>query len=145
METYDSKIEQHYHQQHSHLERQQDFLPAVFIDSNGVVFNAKADFYDPITDTYIEVKNYQLNNYKTKRDCSNREQLLKQRRGGYLTKLEQLKTGWNHSLIKQQIVQQTLALLGIKYLVVFYRLSDPLTKQAINKMNNIGLNYTIAE
>lgn len=145
METYDSKIEQHYHQQHSHLERQTSYLPTSFIDSDGTSFKAKADYYDPIIDTYIEVKNHQLNNYKTKQACLDRQQVLRQRRGGYLTKLEQLQTGWNHSLYKQLIVQQALALLGVKYLVVFYRLSDPLTKQAINKMNDLGLNHIIAE
>lgn len=138
---YDSSIEQQYHEQHLHLERQLGYLPITFTDANGVAFKAKADFYDHITDTYIEVKNRQLNNYKTKQDSLNRQQVLRQRRG-YLTQLEQLQTGWNHSLYKQLIVQQTLALLGIKYLVVFYK-PTKLTKQSINKMSALGLNYTI--
>lgn len=144
METiYDSTIEQQYHQQHQHLERQLSYLPTEFIDTNGVMFKAKADFYCSITDTFIEVKNHQLNNYKTKQDSLNRQSVLRQRRGGYLTKLEQLDAGWNHSLYKQLIVQQTLELLNIKYLVVFYK--TKLSKQAINKMDHLGLNYTIAE
>ena len=145
METitnYDSLIEQQYHHQNPHLERQLGYLPTEFTDANGIVFKAKADFYDTITDTYLEVKNHQLNSYKTKQSCLNRQSVLHQRRGGYLTKLEQLQTGWNHSLYKQLIVQQTLALLGINYLVVFYK-PTKLTKQAINKMNDLGLNYTI--
>lgn len=145
METiYDSSIESIYHQQYPHLQRQLGYLPTEFTDANGTVFTAKADFYDTITDTYIEVKNRQLNNYKTKQDSLNRQQVLRQRRGGYLTKLEQLESGWNHSLYKQLLVQQTLAKLGINYLVVFYK-PTKLTKQAINKMNNLGLNYTIVE
>ena len=140
---YDSAIEQQYHQQHQHLERQLDYLPTTFTDDNGVIFKSKADFYCSITDTYVEVKNRQLNNYKTKQACLNRQSVLRQRRGGYLTQLEQLESGWNHSLYKQLIVQKALALLGIKYLVVFYNLSDPLSKQALNKMDNLGLNYTI--
>ena len=139
---YDSAIEKHYHQQYPHLERQLDYLPITFTDTNGTVFKAKADFYCSITNTYIEVKNRQLNNYKSKQACLNRQQALRQRRGGYLTQLEQLQSGWNHSLYKQLIVQQSLAMLGIKYLVVFYK-PTKLSKQAINKMNHLGLNYTI--
>ena len=138
---YDSAIEQQYHQQHQRLERQLDYLPITFTDTNGTVFKAKADFYCSITNTVIEVKNRQLNNYKTKQDSLNRQQALRQRRG-YLTQLEQLQSGWNHSIYKHLIVQQTLAMLGIKYLVVFYK-PTKLSKQAINKMNALGLNYTI--
>ena len=142
METYDSAIEKHYHQQHQHLQRQLDYLPTTFTDANGIVFKAKADFYDTISNTYIEVKNRQLNNYKTKQDSLNRQQALRQRRGGHLTQLEQLECCWNHSLYKHLIVQQTLAPLGINYLVVFYK-PTKLSKQAINKMDNLGLNYAI--
>ena len=138
---YDSVIEQQYHQQHQHLERQLDYLPTTFIDDNGIVFKAKADFYCSITNTYIEVKNRQLNNYKSKQACLNRQQALRQRRG-YLTQLEQLQSGWNHSIYKHLIVQQTLAILGIKYLIVFYK-PTKLTKQSINKMDCLGLSYTI--
>ena len=139
---YDSKIESIYHQQHPHLERQLDYLPITFTDANGVTFKAKADFYCSITNTVIEVKNRQLNNYTTKQACLNRQSVLRQRRGGYLTQLEQLECCWNHSLYKQLIVQQSLAMLGIKYLVVFYK-PTKLTKQSINKMDNLGLNYAI--
>ena len=138
---YDSVIEQQYHQQHPHLQRQLDYLPTTFTDANGIVFKAKADFYDTITNTVIEVKNRQLNNYKTKQDSLNRQQALRQRRG-YLTRLEQLQSCWNHSLYKHLIIQQALALLGINYLIVFYR-PTKLSKQSINKMNALGLNYTI--
>ena len=143
METiYDSIVEKQYHQQHQHLERQLDYLPTTFVDDNGIVFKAKADYYDTISNTYIEVKNCQLNNYRTKQDSLNRQQALRQRRGGYLTQLEQLQSGWNHSLYKHLIVQQTLAVLGINYLIVFYK-PTKLSKQSINKMDNLGLNYTI--
>ena len=139
--SYDSLIEKQYHQQHPHLQRQLDYLPTTFTDANGIVFKAKADFYDTITNTVIEVKNRQLNNYKTKQDSLNRQQALRQRRG-YLTRLEQLQSCWNHSLYKHLIIQQALALLGINYLIVFYR-PTKLSKQSINKMNALGLNYTI--
>ena len=138
---YDSSIEQQYHQHHPHLQRQLDYLPTVFTDDNGIVFKAKADFYCSITNTVIEVKNSQLNNYRTKQDSLNRQQALRQRRG-YLTQLEQLQSGWHHSIYKHLIVQQTLAMLGIKYLVVFYK-PTKLSKQSINKMDNLGLKYTI--
>ena len=138
---YDSVIEQQYHQQHPHLQRQLDYLPTTFTDDNGIVFKAKADYYDTISNTYIEVKNRQLNNYKSKQACLNRQSVLRQRRG-YLTQLEQLESGWNHSLYKQLIVQQTLAVLGINYLIVFYK-PTKLSKQALNKMSNLGLNYII--
>ena len=139
--SYDSLIEKQYHQQHPHLQRQLDYLPTTFVDDNGIVFKAKADYYDTISNTYIEVKNRQLNNYKSKQACLNRQQALRQRRG-YLTQLEQLQSGWNHSIYKQLIVQQTLSLLGIDYLIVFYK-PTKLSKQALNKMNALGLNYTI--
>ena len=140
---YDSIVEQQYHQQHQHLQRQLDYLPTTFTDANGIVFRAKADFYDTISNTYIEVKNRQLNNYRTKQDSLNRQSVLHQRRG-YLTQLEQLESGWNHSLYKHLIVQQALALLGINYLVVFYK-PTKLSKQALNKMNALSLNYIIVE
>ena len=140
--VYDSKIESIYHQQHPHLQRLLDYLPTTFVDANGIVFKAKADFYDPVSNTYLEVKNRQLNNLNTKQACLSRQQVLRQRRGGYLTNIEQLESGWNHSIYKHLIVQQTLAVLGITYLVVFYR-PTKLTKQSINKMDCLGLNYTI--
>ena len=139
--SYDSLVEKLYHQQHPHLQRQLDYLPTVFTDDNGIAFKAKADFYCSITNTVIEVKNRQLNNYRTKQACLDRKQVLRQRRG-YLTRLEQLQSCWNHSLYKHLIVQQTLAPLGINYLVVFYK-PTKLSKQAINKMDNLGLNYAI--
>ena len=142
MTSYDSLVEKLYHQHHPHLQRQLDYLPTVFTDANGITFKAKADYYDTISNTYIEVKNRQLNNYKTKQACLNRQSVLRQRRGGYLTQLEQLESGWNHSIYKHLIIQQALALLGIKYLVVFYR-PTKLSKQSINKMNALGLNYII--
>ena len=138
---YDSKIESIYHQHHPQLQRLLDYLPTTFVDGNGVVFKAKADFYDQTTDTYIEVKNRQLNNLKTKQACLSRQQVLRQHRG-YLTQLDQLDAGWNHSIYKHLIVQQTLAMLGINYLIVFYK-PTKLSKQAINKMNALGLNYII--
>ena len=140
--SYDSLVEKLYHQQHPHLQRQLDYLPTTFTDANGIVFKAKADFYCSITNTYIEVKNRQLNNYKSKQACLDRQQALRQRRKGHLTQLEQLQSGWNHSLYKQLIVQQSLAVLGINYLIVFYK-PTKLTKQSINKMDCLGLNYTI--
>ena len=139
--SYDSLIEKQYHQHNPHLQRQLDYLPTVFTDDNGIAFKAKADYYDTISNTYIEVKNRQLNNYKSKQACLNRQSVLRQRRG-YLRQLEQLESGWNHSLYKQLIVQQTLAVLGINYLIVFYK-PTKLTKQALNKMSNLGLNYII--
>ena len=139
--SYDSLVEKLYHQQHPHLQRQLDYLPTTFTDDNGIVFRAKADFYCSITNTVIEVKNRQLNNYRTKQDSLNRQQALRQRRG-YLTQLEQLQSGWNHSIYKHLIVQQSLAVLGINYLIVFYK-PTKLTKQALNKMSNLGLNYAI--
>ena len=139
--VYDSKIESIYHQQHPHLQRLLDYLPTTFVDANGIVFKAKADFYDPVSNTYLEVKNRQLNNLKTKQACLNRQAVLRQHRG-YLTQLDQLDAGWNHSLYKHLIIQQALAILGIKYLIVFYK-PTKLTKQSINKMESLGLNYAI--
>ena len=142
METiYDSIVEKQYHQQHQHLERQLDYLPITFTDTNGIVFKAKADFYDTISNTYIEVKNHQLNNHKNKQSSKDRLIQLEQYKG-YLTNKDKLLNDWNHSLYKHLVVQQTLAPLGINYLIVFYK-PTKLSKQAINKMNALGLNYTI--
>ena len=141
METYDSKIESIYHQQQPHLERQLGFLPTDFTDTNGVIFKAKADFWCPITDTYLELKNHQLNNHKNKQSSKDRLIQLEQYKG-YLTNKDKLLNDWNHSLYKHLVVQQTLAPLGINYLIVFYK-PTKLSKQAINKMNALGLNYTI--
>ncbi len=63
---------------------------------------------------------------------------------GYDCLKYQLDYGWNHSLHKQAKVQSSLKSLGIEMMVLFKK-GTKLTTQAINKMNDNGLNWVLEE
>ena len=134
---YDSNIEENYHAKHPYLVRCNDYLPMPFMGNDGMVFFAKADFYHPTEDYYIELKSHALNVVKTKADSDRRLAAVPVKPTTY----HYLAHGWNHSLYKQQIVQSTLADNGIKLLLVF---TKPLSTKKINQLNKHGLEYVIA-
>jgi hypothetical protein len=136
---YDSNIESEYHSKHPHLIRCTEHLPIPFKGNDGLMFFAKADFYHPTEDYYIELKSHPLNVVKTKSDSERR--LASIPKHVKITNYHYLAHGFNHSLYKQKIVQSTLADNGIKLLLVF---TKPLPTRKINELNKHGLEYVIA-
>lgn len=134
---YDSNIEETYHAKHPYLERCTDYLPMPFKGNDGLMFFAKADFYHPTEDYYIELKSHPLNVVKTKADSDRRLAAVPVKPTTY----HYLAHGFNHSIYKQKIVQSTLADNGIKLLLVF---TKPLSTRKINQLNKHGLEYVIA-
>jgi hypothetical protein len=103
------------------------------------MFFAKADFYHPTEDYYIELKDHPLNVVKTKADSERR--LASIPKHVKITNYHYLAHGFNHSLYKQKIVQSTLADNGIKLLLVF---TKPIPPRKVNELNKHGLEYVIA-
>lgn len=137
---YDSVAEYYFHQRHPDLTLCTNvFYLSDFTDEDGATFKAKPDFYDQQTDTFIEFKDYKLNNERTKSTSSDRQYKITSYKG-YLSQLDLLDTGWNHSVFKQSIVQKALAVKGMKMIVVF---SDDtkLPPQRKTKMRDLGLNW----
>jgi len=98
--------------------RRDDILPVLFTDDNGKEFRARADFYHPQTDTYLEYKDGRLNSIKSLSSSQNRlETQIKWRRVTSPTRKDQLDFGWNHSLYKQLLVQEGLGFLN--FAVIF--------------------------
>ena len=135
---YDSNIEENYHAKHPHLIRCTEHLPMPFMGNDGMVFFAKADFYHPTEDYYIELKDHPLNVVKTKADSDRR--LASIPKHVKITNYHYLAHGFNHSLYKQKIVQSTLADNGIKLLLVF---TKPIPPRKVTEMNKLGLEYVI--
>ena len=135
---YDSTVESEYHSKHPYLVRCTDNLPMPFKGNDGMLFFAKADFYHPTEDYYIELKDHPLNVVKTKSDSERRMASIPKH--VKITNYHYLAHGWNHSLHKQKIVQSTLADNGIKLLLVF---TKPIPPRKVTEMNKHGLNYTI--
>ena len=135
---YDSTVESEYHSKHPYLIRCTDYLPMPFKGNDGMLFFAKADFYHPTEDYYIELKSHPLNIVKTKSDSDRRMAAIPKH--VKITNYHYLAHGWNHSLHKQKIVQSTLADNGIKLLLVF---TKPLPTRKINELNKHGLEYVI--
>lgn len=138
MTDYDSNIEENYHAKHPHLIRCTELLPMPFKGNDGMLFFAKADFYHPTEDYYIELKSHPLNVVKTKADSDRRLAAIPKH--VKITNYHYLAHGFNHSLYKQKIVQSTLADNGIKLLLVF---TKPLPTKKINQLNKHGLEYVI--
>lgn len=139
MTDYDSTVESEYHSKHPHLVRCTDYLPIPFKGNDGMVFFAKADFFNPIDNYFIELKCHALNVVKTKADSERRMASIPKH--VKITNYHYLAHGFNHSLYKQKIVQSTLADNGIKLLLVF---TKPLSTKKINQLNKHDLEYVIA-
>lgn len=138
--AYDSIEEQNFHIRNPHLRQLNDqHFNNWFTDTDGVAFKAMPDFFDDSTKTYIEFKCHQLNTKQTKSDSESRLQKIQDFKG-YLPNNDLLNNGWNHSMYKQAIVQQTLALNGEKMIVVF-KDNTKLTTRNKNLMTKIGLEW----
>ncbi|EMF7387761.1 hypothetical protein ACEV85_02780 [Vibrio parahaemolyticus] len=142
--NYDSKEEEQFHQRHPELilcsGKPYNFT---FYDNEGTPFRAYPDFYSEKLGCYIEFKCHQLNNKLDKRsaEAAHQKQINYM---GYDCLKYQLDYGWNHSLHKQAKVQSSLKSLGIEMMVLFKK-GTKLTTQAINKMNDNGLNWVLEE
>lgn len=137
---YDSLAEEAFHLKHPNLISLHADYPAVFKDDTGFLFNARSDFYDRSTKTYIEFKSHQLNTKATHAIAW--EKWLAQQ--PYLTSsnktLKMCENQWCHSMVKQSIVQRTLAKQDIKMIIVF-KDGTRITTNNSNRMKLLNLNW----
>ena len=119
------------------------FYPSSFTDSNNKIFDACPDFQLP-SGIFIEFKDAQLNYILTKDEAKRKAE----ERARYACTANRndchgyLKTGWNHSLYKQAIVQKDLREQG-KRMVVVFSVKTELTTQFINRARKAELDYCI--
>lgn len=138
---YQSEAEQLFHAQHPHLTLINDSLfDATITDSEGVRTRFKLDFYCKETNTYYEIKSRYLNSIETKNESDKKIKAVESYKG-YLPLIDKLRYQWTHSCYKQALVQDAVMSKGFKFVVVFFKCK--LTKTATNKMDAMGLNYTI--
>ena len=138
---YQSEAERLFHTQNPHLTLINDaFFDATITDSEGVKTRFKLDFYCKETNTYYEIKSRYLNSVETKNESDKKIRAVESYKG-YLPLSDILRYQWCHSRFKQALVQDVVTSKGYKFVVVFVKCK--LTKTATNKMDAMGLNYTI--
>jgi len=138
---YQSDAERLFHTQNPHLTLINDSIfDATITDAEGVKTRFKLDFYCKETNTFYEIKNRYLNSIETKNECDKKLQAVHSFKG-YLKQIDKLRYQWCHSRFKQALVQDVVTSKGYKFIVVFYKCK--LSKDAIKKMDELGLNYTI--
>jgi len=138
---YQSEAERLFHADHPHLTLINDSLfDATITDAEGVKTRFKLDFYCKETNTYYEIKSRYLNSMKTKNESDKKIQAVHSFKG-YLKQIDKLRYQWCHSRFKQALVQDVVTSKGYKFVVVFFKCK--LSKAATNKMDLMGLNYTI--
>lgn len=138
---YQSEAEQLFHAQHPHLTLINDSIfDATITDAEGVKTRFKLDFYCKETNTYYEIKSRYLNSMKTKNESDRKLQAVHSFKG-YLKLIDKLRYQWCHSRFKQALVQDAVTSKGFKFIVVFFKCK--LSKAATNKLDELGLNYTI--
>jgi hypothetical protein len=138
---YQSDAERMFHAQNPHLTLCNDSLfDATITDSEGIKTKFKLDFFCKETNTYYEIKNRYLNSIETKNESDKKIQAVKSYKG-YLPLSDKLRYQWCHSRFKQALVQDVVTSKGYKFVVVFFKCK--LSKAATNKMDSMGLNYTI--
>jgi len=138
---YQSEAERLFHTQNPHLTLINDeFFNASITDAEGVKTRFKLDFYCKETNTFYEIKSRYLNSVETKNESDKKIQAVHSFKG-YLKQIDKLRYQWCHSRFKQALVQDVVTSKGYKFVVVFFKCK--LTKTATNKMDAMGLNYTI--
>lgn len=141
---YDSK--QQFHKQHPDLlyNSTNRLFDCIFQDEDGTTFLAAGDFYDPLTERWIELKSAALNKHSSKKEADEALSTALRFAKTDKTKLVAiLSHGWNHSVNKQKIVQTALAKRGINLIVIFTD-NTKLTYRAngdINKMRDVDLHW----
>lgn len=140
---YQSDAEQLFHAQNPHLTLCNDSIfDATITDAEGVKTRFKLDFYCKETNTYYEIKSRYLNSMKTKNESDKKLQAVHSFKG-YLKLIDKLRYQWCHSRFKQALVQDAVTSKGFKFVIVFFKCKRKLSKDATNKMDSMGLNYTI--
>lgn len=139
MTKYDSLAEEEFHARHPELIHHTNNYSCWFKDGSGATWRAKPDFWDPSAQCYIEFKCHQLNSKLTKLEAEQKLQAVTEFKKKYYL-IDKLNNAWNHSYVKQSIVQRTLRENGINMIVIF---SDKtkLSPQFKNKMKLIGLHW----
>lgn len=139
MTKYDSLAEEAFHARNPSLIHHTNNYPCWFKDDTGSTWRAKPDFFDLQSQTFIEFKCHQLNSKLTKLEAEQKLLAAQQfKKQCYL--IDKLNNAWNHSYIKQSIVQRTLANDGINMMVVFAN-KTKLSTQFKNRMKLIGLKW----
>jgi len=135
--SYDSAIEENFHQQYPNLIYHADnhkHYPFTFFDDDGEKFKAAPDFYCNERNLVIELKGFQLNNVKNK--SASKDKLQTQLEfNGDLKPYDKLRYGFNHSIYKQGAVNRTISASNYQYkfLLVFTD-NTKLSAQSKNKM-----------
>ena len=80
----------------------------LFVDPNGETFGAYDDFYHARYGVHLEWKDCKLNGVGSKATSESQLAGRRLRRGGFTIMKDDLDFGWNHSKVKQSIVQTTL-------------------------------------
>jgi hypothetical protein len=119
---------------------QDKFFPVSFIDDEGIDFNAKPDFYNPELGIYIEVKDSYLNGKQSQRTAENAFKRVEPWRYNKSPTYNQIEHQWNHSAVKQAIVQYTLT--PARFMIVFTGKPDESTLKRI--VNNGIEAYSLA-
>jgi hypothetical protein len=83
-------------------------MPYSFIDKDGTQFEAKADFYHPSLDLYIEIKDSHLNGKTTKTKARKAYDRIDPYRLRQSPTFHQTRNQWNHAAPKQAIVQSVI-------------------------------------
>lgn len=107
------------------------FMPYSFVDKEGREFGAKADFYHPGLELYIEIKDSHLNGKTSK---ANAEKAYSRVDPGRLRKAPayyQIQNQWNHAAAKQAIVQSTVG--QPQFVIIFTKEPDADTLSRISK------------
>lgn len=106
-------------------------LPYSFVDKEGREFAAKADFYHPGLDLYIEIKDSHLNGKTSKSNAEKAYSRVDPERLRKAPRYYQIQNQWNHSAAKQAIVQSTIG--QSQFAIVFTKEPDESTLMRIQR------------
>lgn len=120
---------------HGWVHQPNTLLPFTFKDREGTHFNAMADYYHPVYDVWLEIKDACLNGLKVKRTADKQSEAARLRPAyAKHPTYFQIKNGWNHSVHKQAIVQSTIGVN--KFMVLF---AGKPNAENIKRITNNGL------
>jgi len=106
-------------------------MPYSFVDKEGRDFGAKADFYHPGLDLYIEIKDSHLNGKTSKSNAEKAYSRVDPDRLRKAPRYHQIQNQWNHAAPKQAIVQSAIG--SSQFAVVFTGKPDSETLRRIEK------------
>lgn len=113
------------------LHQNDKLMPYTFRDKDDREFGAKADFYHPGLDLYIEVKDSHLNGKTSKSNAEKAYSRVDPDRLRKAPRYYQIQNQWNHAAPKQAIVQSTIG--SPQFAVVFTGNPDSETLKRIEK------------